>query len=265
MKQIPIFLLVLLSFSAYSQKFNYSITASYNQAFIPEIKKDIPTASYASGYTTIILNSGIKESYSSKSGGKLSGNFSYSFNSRLFIEGGLQLNLVRYNKTSEMIDGEYDGLEYVPYGDIITDTSGLIIVSPNQILYEDQDKLGNTSALYTEIPIQIGYSFFNSKLKCKIGFTTSFLAYAEVYVFNTETNINYYNVAVEKDKTADGFKNMVWNGNVELEYLVYKNIGLNLNYSRSLNSIYDDEASIGNPNYNLFSLGITYNFLQNID
>ena len=63
---------------------------------------------------------------------------------------------------------------------------------------------------------------------------------------------------VEKDKSSNGFTNLVFNGNIEVEYLIYKNIGININYTRSFSSIYDDYASIGKPKYNIFSLGLSY-------
>ena len=105
----------------------------------------------------------------------------------------------------------------------------------------------------------IGYSFLNNKLKCKFGLTTSFISYAQIYKYDSDI---YNNWNVIKDKSTDGFTNLLWSGNIEIVYLVYQNIGINFNYNRSFNSVYDDDASIGKPKYNIFSVGLTYNFIK---
>ena len=259
-------LLICIHLVSHSQNLNYSISLSYNQSYTKSIEETPYLYLYepATGYSSYFSNAGFKESYNSKSGAKLSGNFSYDINSRLFIEAGLQLNLIRFQQETEVITNDLSEFEIV-YDFEFLDSAGnpvFPILTSENIVYTDQNKLGNTSALYTEIPIQIGYSFLNNKLKCKIGLITSFLAYAEVYVFDSQNTLDYTTISVKKDKSADGFKNLVWNGNIELEYLVYNNIGLNLSYSRSLNSFYDDNISIGNPKYNIFSIGLSYNFLK---
>ena len=132
------------------------------------------------------------------------------------------------------------------------------------MINDNYDKLGCTSTFYTEIPILLAYSF-NNKIKCNLGIITSFLAYAEVYKKDYNNPLTYNTNAIIKDKTADGFTNLLWNGKIGIEYLAFKNIGLNFDYVRSLNSIYDEDKSMGKPKYNIFSLGISYHFLNNLD
>jgi len=221
----------------------------------------------------------LKENYSSKSGGKISGNFSYSVNSRLTIESGLQFNLIRYQQNSELVldNSEASSLSDLfgtsspvfevgelygtLYGTISRrDDNGNLLIDPgtgeliSSSNVNTDDKLGNTATLYTEIPIKIGYSFFQNKLKFKLGIISSFLTYNSVY----KTEYELYTSEVEKVKTADGFSNIMWNGNIEIDYQIFKTIGVNLNYTRSLNSIYDKNASVGKPKFNIFSLGLSY-------
>ncbi|MFC2152314.1 outer membrane beta-barrel protein [Bacteroidota bacterium] len=248
---------ILLSIFTYSQDIKYSIKLNYNYPFISDVVEEEPTVYYspsAAGF--VYINDGtVVETYKSKSGGKLSGNINYAINSRLSIEGGLQLNLIRYQQDTY--------IKTIDYYEVITEAFDTILVSFFPDITTDSqsqrsseyDKLGNTTALYTAIPIKIGYSFLKNKLMCKMGVIPSFLSYAETYEF---ANYNQ----IEKNTSADGFKNLVWNVSLEFEYLVYKNIGIDLNYSRSLNSIYDKDASIGVPKYNIFSVGISYNFFE---
>lgn len=263
MRHILLILFFFISISVYSQKFNFSISASYNQTFIADIEKTAPNSRYplSSGYSSVFYSK-IKENYQSNSGAKIQGSISYKLNAKLFIESGLQISMHRFNKLTyiEPLGSEFSD-------DIIisnSDTSGIIVGEFPTYSLENKEKVGDTRTIYTEIPIKIGYAFLNSRLKCKLGILTSFLAYADVYEFNNYFNSDpYYNemiIDVEKNTSADGFKNLMFNGNIEIDYLVYRSFGLNLSYLYSLNSIYDKDASIGKPKYNLLSIGVSYNF-----
>lgn len=286
MKKILVILLLLISDISFGQKINYSISASYNQPYIASIEEsqEITTSVPAStGYISYTNLGHLKESYSSKSGGKVRGNISYSVNSRLIIESGLQFNLIRYQKSSEVIMDDYESISFSDlfgdpsevfevgetYGGLTgtivprDDNSDLLIDNTDNILVfydNNDDKLGNTTTLYTEIPIKFGYSFFQNKLKFKLGVITSILSYNAVYESNYEIN----STEIIKDKTADGFSNVMWNGNIEIDYQIFKTIGVNLNYTRSFNSIYDEDASIGKPKFNIFSLGLSYHFSKKL-
>lgn len=276
MKKVIFIVLALISINCFAQKINYSIELSYNQPFISEIKNKVPSAQYNTGYISISPNYNIKETYDSKSGFNFGGKVSYLISEKISIQAGLKVNLIRYKQATIIDNTDVDNITIgtfiesgEPYGILqgtITarDEDCNLIISGIEPFtpYEpkDSDKLGNTSILYTEIPIQFGYSFFNNKLKCKLGIITSLLTYSEVYKYNTE--FLDFNNTILKDKSGDGFSNVVWNGSFELEYMVLNKVGLTLNYSRSFNSIYDDDISIGSPKYNIFSLGLTYNFIK---
>ncbi|NOQ26548.1 MAG: outer membrane beta-barrel protein [Bacteroidales bacterium] len=270
MKKILFLGFVFLSLSSHSHNLNYSISIKYNQSFINsvETKPDMPDYSTSSAGGIFYSNiGGIKESYTSKSGGSINGKFSFSVYSGFFIESGLQLSLIQFKKESEIVSTDISELEIQIFnsGSSINNVFGSFfppITSAYIIENENTEKLGNTSTVYSEIPILLGYSFFNNRLKCKLGIITSFLAHAEVYTYDYDNPQGYFTNDIIKDKSADGFKNLIWNGSLEIEYLFYKNISVNLNYSRSLNSIYDDYASVGEPKYNVFSLGISYNFFK---
>lgn len=268
MKKLLLFAFVLFFSNSYSQNANFSVNLSYNQPYIGEIIE----SEFNTYYNSTIAG---KEKYSSKPSGKFSGNIKFEINSRLSIETGLQLNLLRFQRESKMIDFDYVGLEEILLesdsligdGVMWDEETGTYIPNSDSTVWGyplinlDYVNKRKTTILYTEIPIQIVYSFFNHKLKCKVGIVTSFLTYAKHYNpdiiersgSSSEDHIN---------KTGDGFSNVLFSGNIGIEYLIKDNIGLNLNYSRSFNSIYDENISIGKPKYNIFSLGISYNFLK---
>lgn len=266
------FTLLILPSIIFGQKISYNVKLCYNLPYIADIKETpnlYPSISTTTGYTSYTTSYTLNENYSSKSGARISGNLIYQLNSRLTIEGGLQLNLIRYKQSTTINNNDLQltGInintlaeEGNPYGVIYgenfeRDTSGFIIFPSNESISLDDD-LGKTNILYTEIPLLVGYSFFNNQLFCRIGISAAFLTYSEVYKYNLESYS--FVTQVEKDKSSDGFTNFVLNGNVEIEYFFYKNIGLNLSYNRSFNSVYDENASIGKPKYNIFSLGISY-------
>lgn len=258
MKRIVFFLSLLLSISTYSQEFNYSISASYNQTFISDIRKQqlFPIASYSMG-NVIYSNVTIKEKYTSRSGFNVQANISYKLLPKVFIESGLQINVHRYNKITE-IDHINNDLSNIVIID--NDTTGFPTEDFSEYEIENENRIGDTRTIYLEIPIKIGYSFLESKLKCKLGIISSFLAYADVYQFNYEYTLNQIKIDVKKDKSADGFNNLMFSGNIELDYLLYKGLGINISYAYSFNSIYNSETSIGKPKYNLLSAGISYRF-----
>lgn len=260
MKRLLVVVLFLLNINCFGQKINYRIELSYNTPYIAEVKNNIPSGQYNIGYTSIITNTGIKETYDSKSGVKFSGRLSYQISSKLHLESGLSLSIIRF-KQSQIVNSNFDNIliDNIIIGDIYTSDSLWGPITDNEFI-ETNKNLGKTSVLYTEIPIIVGYSFFNNKLICKLGMSASFLTYSEVYKYNTDYFYNSNPVIV--DSSSDGLNNLLLNGHLEIEYLVYKNIGLNMNYQRSFNSIYDDNMSVGDPKYNLFSLGVSYSFLR---
>ena len=163
MKKYLFIVLILLSLlSSYAQKLQYSVKFSYSQPYIADVEQTLNYSpiSATSGYTNVITSPGLKETYSSKSGGKLNGNLSYSINSRLFIEGGIQLNLVRYQQKTELSSDTYELFSGLG-GDIVFaagEPFGIITADPYWDLeytnsrgdaLANSDKLGNTSTLYT--------------------------------------------------------------------------------------------------------------------
>ncbi len=262
MKKIFVIAILLSSLSSFGQKLNYRVELNYNLPYIAEVENDVPTAQYnnSSGYTIITTQAGIKETYESKSGAKFSGRLSYQISNNLYLESGISLNLIRF-KQSQIVDADFDNiLDGITIEDIYAGDSLWGPAFTDYELIGTNNDLGKTTIIYTEIPIIIGYSFFDNKLKCKLGLSASFLTYSEIYKYNTDCFYNSNSVII--DSSSDGLNNLVFNGNLEIEYLVYKNIGLSINYQRSLNSIYDDSYSVGDPKYNLLSLGVSYNFLK---
>jgi len=211
--------ILFIFFTGYGQKLNYSLNASVNYPYIANIEETPEAINLSTGYY-YTTQGYLSEQYSEKISGKVSGRFSYQISNRLFIGGGLQFNLIRFQQSTYIkgiedltFSGEWDfdliAIEGEPYGSIygpgyLIDEDGNIIHKdglPVLVLptTENNTDLGKTNLLYTEIPIHFGYSFFNNKLNLKLGITLSFLVYAEVYTYNYES---FFNKEVIKNPKA---------------------------------------------------------------
>lgn len=260
-------LLFFSSLLSYAQKINYSINLDFHLPYIAPSEKNYETYPSSTGYIT---TPGIKENYSENLGGKLGGQMQLNITNNLSISTGLRFNLIRFKRNDKMINptlnlSDRTFLVDSSFINIYSpDTSGLIITPVVSYTFDQDKDLGKSSILYTEIPIHINYAFLNQKLFVKIGINVAFLTYSEIYKYSVDESYFFSMPTVEKDKSSDGLTNLMWSGNIGIEYVVYKNIGLNLNYSRSFNSIYDEDASVGKPKYNIFSVGLSYHFIKKL-
>jgi len=256
MKNILVIALLLTSSISFGQKISYSISASYNQAFIEDIKKDLfdsPSLPYITNGTYPTKVGYILEDYSSKSGGKINLKLNYHIASIFFLETGIQFSLVRFNKfTSINIPtSSSSNQKLIPYSTMPdTEYESFNITSDSQgYSTHDVIRIGNQSILYTEIPLNFGVSFFDKKLNFSMGVLTSFMTYSLVY-----TQI------IENDYSGEDFTQILLSGIIEMDYQIYRNIGINVNYTHSFNPVHVENASIGKPKLNIFSLGLSYHF-----
>ncbi|HRW63812.1 MAG TPA: outer membrane beta-barrel protein [Bacteroidales bacterium] len=257
-KLFLVYFVILSTLHLNAQKAGYSINLDFHYPYLASSEQDYEYYPSSTGY---VISPGFKESYDAKTGIKLSGQVKFNLANNLSIGTGLNFNLIRFKRNIEIVNPYADLIENV----VVVD-SNLIIGSPigyiglNEILSsgDQNDDVGKTNILYTEIPIYLNYSLFNQKVSLAIGLTASFLTYSSVYIYDVDNTYLYSFPEVVKDKTSDGLSNLMWSGNIEIEYLVFRNIGAKLSYTRSFNSVYDEDEIYGNPKYNLFTLGVSY-------
>ena len=173
-----------------AQKINYSVHLNLNYPYLKSSTKNPETFPATIGYITL---PGYKESFNNKLGFNLGGQLSYNITNKLKIETGLHFNLIRFKRNIELTGlniNPHDEI-YVPHSllDDIIISDSLVIGTPINITSFKQDEnIGKSSILYTQIPVHISYAFFNQKLLFKLGITASFLTYSEVYKYNVDGN-----------------------------------------------------------------------------
>jgi Outer membrane protein beta-barrel domain len=288
MKRLLLPFLLGMCVFAQAQIKNFSVHAGTNYPLIRENREtpkspavQVPTAS---GGSTVITNIGVLvEKFEEKAGFNLGTSFQVFESKKFFIETGASANYYRYKKSttieslskqsSTLVLGSGGGSTVVgtvgsPFpllpttsynrdndGRIIVDQNGNPVTHANSEFPKPAEDLGKTSTVYLQVPIVFGKSFLNDKLIAKIGLSTNFLVYASEY----KQDLSYTTNALIKDTSKDGFSRAMINGTFQATYLITKNIGIDLSYQRSLNSIYSEQA-IDKSYYNIFSLGASYHF-----
>lgn len=254
-------LFVFVNSIAYGQLKRFSIQAAPNYSVIGEQSQPFPlpsiqiaSSSGFSVYTNIFDR--VKESYDSRMGISLKTNFDYQFSNNYFFSSGLQLDYFQFRRQISYIENNFTP------GLIRTDTNQLYFPSPSRpINIEEPEQLGESTVLYLQIPFLVGTTFLNNKLLIKVGASFSFLARATVHKMQYSYNYsqNYSQSSIYNDKTGDGWTNTIANAVFDATYLITKNVGIDLNYQRSISPIYDEGNQFGGKaKYNIISLGVSY-------
>lgn len=277
MKHFLILLLFVISVGSTAQIKNFEFKAAANSSFINSATKNLSPVSLrpvdpASGYTSYTTNLGsIKESYESNVGFEVTSSFQAWEFKNFFLRSGLGIQYLRFHKKITMENqvqnliitpGIFPGTDFQmgnPYGVIvggIYPRDGNVQWLPAQgQLFETNPNLGKTTALYLQIPVSIGRTFFSDKLMVAANLQAQFLAHATV----VKEEYLYSGMTEYKDKSADGFSNTLFLIGVESAYKIVKPISLSLAYNRSLTPIYDERSQVGGKTFfNNVSLGVNY-------
>lgn len=284
MKRLLLPFLLSVCMLAQAQLKNFSIHAGTNYPLIRENREtpkqpgvQVPTASGGSTITTNIPV--LVEKFEEKAGFNLGTSFRVFESKKFFIETGTSASYYRYKKstliesssrlnpvitsgpgTTASVGNPFPLLPTTSYnssnnGQVIVDQNGSPVTHTNIEVEKTPEDLGKTTTAYLQVPVVVGRSFLKDRLVAKIGVSTNFLVFASVY----KEDLLYATNTLIKDKSKDGFSHVMVNGTFQATYLITQNIGLDLSYQRSLNSIYSEHA-IDKTFFNIFSLGASYHF-----
>ena len=260
MKTLSIFtVLLLISLSLYSQKTSYSIETGANYSFF--------TNSYETGTQEVqMVPYGMiseKEiSSKGKTGFFLNNNFSFPVNKFIAFKTGFGFSLNNVDLTTT-INYSWEYSIDTPFV-IFIDTS-----STGPYYISEFKNKANYNIFQIRIPMQLQFSFFNEKLLIASGISISALIQAK----NTpETNtINRYTYIANND-----FENIFMNLNFGVEYNLFNNVYLGVQYEYSVTDLmkgdinpYNQTQSYYTTNYakiynkihlNSISLNLSYKF-----
>jgi hypothetical protein len=279
MKRILLLILVLNSGYAHAQIRNFSIKMAVNRPVIAGNSQEPKMTSItdpSTGYSSTWTNVGtLSENFDEKPGFGLTSSFQAFTFKNFFVETGLGVQYYRYKRvvTVEnlnqgsgivLLPSLPSGQTGQPYGGFVI--GGVTPQNPNgniRGIPEPSDDIGKTTTLYLQLPVMAGKYFLKNKLLVKAGFTADFLLQATQVKSYYSTENGSYTISDYKDKNAEGFSPVTVNGVFQTSYFIIKNLGIDVTYQRSLNTIYkDSDSEIGNAYYNIFSVGVSYHFFN---
>ena len=262
---LGIFLMLAISALANAQIKNLSLSFSGNYSLNGTTTKSnklhTTQSDPATGFTVTTVNVGsLRESYSGRPGfdfnvrGQV-----YQFN-KFFIETGLGINYSRFKRTIEVVELPGSQVSIVPIGQVgsIGGNYGVIIGSPigrdslNRVIIgrqpsmipEADEKLGETSTLYIQVPVTIGRHFWNERFQVRAGLVMSALLRATEY----KPGYSYYQQPAfyaYKETSGDGFNNLLVSASTEFTYSITKQVGITTNLLHSFSGIYDENNRPG--------------------
>ncbi|WKZ60162.1 MAG: hypothetical protein QY309_01490 [Cyclobacteriaceae bacterium] len=241
-----------LSFSG-----NYSLNGTKTKSNKLQFTQSDP----ATGFTVTTVNVGsLRESYSGRPGfdfnvrGQV-----YQFNN-FFIETGIGINYSRFKRSIEVAALSGSQTVLVP-GGTIGGNYGVIIGSPigrdslNRViiggqpgtLLEPDEKIGESSTLYLQIPVIIGRHFWNERFQVRAGLVMSALLRAteyksgySQYQYNQLPTLYTY-----KETSGEGFNNLLISASTEFTYSLTKQVGITTSLLHSFSGIYDEDNRPG--------------------
>lgn len=243
---------VLLSTAAYCQLQNATFRLFVNNPYIASVtEKQKPPVQTppTTGYTVQWANIGrVKETYDTEPGIDLSFRFDAFSNAKFFINTGLTLQYYRYQRNLE----------------IVTDPASSYVILPNyygsigSILKLDP-RIGQTTAVYLQVPVAIGKGFFNDRIRIQVGVAPSVLLLATYYDQFLSLSEGSFSSSVSKATSSKAFTRVMMNGVFESSFSVTKRIGVNAVCQRSFSPIYNAANRPGGKAvFNSFSLGVSY-------
>lgn len=255
-----------LSFSG-----NYSLNGTTTKSNKLQTTQSDP----ATGFTVTIVNVGsVRESYSGRPGfdfnvrGQV-----YQFN-KFFIETGLGINYARFKRTIEVVELLGSQVSIVPGGQVgsIGGNYGIIIGSPMvrdslgriiigrqpDIMPQPDEKIGETSTLYLQIPVTVGRHFWNERFQVRAGLVMSALLRATEYK-SAFSNFPQPTLYIYKETSGEGFNNLLINASTEFTYNITKQVGLSSSLLHSFSGIYDEtNRPGGKAKLTTVSFGVRY-------
>ncbi len=270
-----------------AQTVSFNVKGSINYPFIKDITSEPANIQLPenTGYYATFTDPSYIETYKESIGGNIGGNVIFKLKNVFFIESGITLNVTNFKRNIDVQTPAFNPLaEWGIYvGELAGDTYNLMVgtlferdENGNLIIPESDNpvwnsgqslnndsRIGETKILYTTIPIRLGYSVLQNKLKIKLGISASILTYSEKFTSIYSAGI----ISTIKDKSSEGFNNLLLAMDSEIEYVVNKEFGVIFNFAKSFSEIYDSEYLgnnyISNSKYNIFSIGISYHFTNN--
>ena len=265
----------LITFYSHAQFKNFSLHLSANYPWIKNTEERpkpnvIPSPS---GYSSLTIQMGTRQSFTEKVGYAISGRFDYSVSSRFFITTGLSMTCLRFQRSIEVIN--QNGQLLFPtdsiksgtpvgsiYGPIISrDANGNSISHRALSTMPISNNLGNTTTWSLQVPILAGTSFFKDKLLMKAGVSFSYLLrVSEVkqqfsYSPTTATLSDY------KDHSDEAYNKFLTAGLLEVTYQLTKRLGIDVTAQHFFTPIYKSISQPAEtPRYNTLSFGVGYNF-----
>lgn len=280
MRSIFITFLLLFPLLSNAQASKWEIYIAPSYTFIGNQKKSSPNQSVypSSGYTSNGVNVTIEELYRGNIGIEMGARISKTILKNLSIKSGADVSLKRFKRTESVsmpiVDREnVISLPGMPigsfYGTILgstgwRDSSGhLITLLPINQREQDHSRLGETNALYLQIPIVLHYTL-NKKISIEAGIQLVSLLLAAQYRVSQNYIYSQGNFIPEKsswDTSSDGLTNSLLNVSGRVSYALSQKLRIYTDYQRSLSAIYDEPRRIaGKARFNTTSLGICYQF-----
>ncbi len=281
MRSISIVVIFLAVLQANAQLIKWEISLTPNYTFIGDQREEKATtiSSPTTGYYSNSLNYKLEENYQGRFGTQLSFLGSKQVAPRISIKTGIGLSLHRFKRANLVISNWLNNVTYlpvvpgVPTGDnhgliigsiaLIRDSSGVPIKNPAYTgsIPQDDEKLGETNALYMQIPVLFSYAL-NKKFTLSTGTQFSTLMVASEFQRRTMFSYSTGQYSINENSwnnSADGFNKLLVFVSLEIIYSVTRHFNLQAAYQRSLSPIYDaSKLFSGEAKYNSASLGLSY-------
>jgi hypothetical protein len=213
----------------------------------------------------------IRESYSGRPG------FDFNVRGQVFqfnkfiIEAGLGINYARFKRSIEVTALPGSQVVLVPGGTIggnygaiigspmVRDSLGRIIMERQPgSLPESDEKIGETSTWYLQIPVTIGRYFWNERFQVRAGLVMSALLRATEYK-SAFSNFPQPSLYTYKETSGEGFNNLLISASTEFTYNITKQVSLSTSLLHSFSGIYDEtNRHGGKAKLTTVSFGVRY-------
>ncbi|MDH5367401.1 MAG: PorT family protein [Cyclobacteriaceae bacterium] len=269
----------VLTIVAQVPKFSFYINSNYSAPIIEdETLQVLADPVFYTGYNQIYSNiGGIKRESEAKFGFEAGGNISWEISNKFSLVSGIGVNVIRYNQ-KENVETNDSGLDNIIIsGGIISqdttltgqslwqrDSSGYLIVGNIDLsgynLLQNENNGVDYSLTYLKIPL-LGRYAITKKIGVTLGANFSFLLASKREYTQSYFSLNTYFEMEHKDKSTNGYNNTLIGITGGIDFMLFKNFEINVNYNRSLNSIYitsDWNSTNYNATNNSLSLGLSY-------
>jgi opacity protein-like surface antigen len=251
----PLLFLICCNNFLLGQGVHIKFNTSVNHVLIPTTRVSVEyLLQNSSGFNSkeVILQETFNNNLGISAGGKIQ----YELGKKFYLETGIDLSLVRFQRKFQLVFPEeinqYEPVNGQSYGNHWTGRDY------QSTFYEQSEKVGKTSILYLNIPVELGYSF-NEKFNIKSGLVIGTVPYSETYVQGLKMqNGTGYQVVLTKDRSSNGINNFNLALNAGISYKIIPKISADLNYSKYFTSIYYSNENAHKAKIHLFNLGFSY-------